>query len=160
MTRISLLFILILLATPTLRAQNLQHIKVKKAETPFLFFQKNNVNDTISPKKSDLFYLLMSDSLKNQIIIESQNAQLMQQTGDSLVLLKYLPGINYLHKFVLGEEVLNSGENVPLKKTKKEHLVLITMIDGASTLEKNKIKIVFRNKNNKTIFAEFNYQAY
>ncbi len=159
MPRSCFFIILFLSANCVFKAQNLQHIKVKKADSPFLFFQKFKANDTIWAKKNDVFYLLLSDSLKQQISIETQNGQLMRQDGDSLVLLKYLPGINYLHKFEFIESEENSQQKNARLKSKKEKLVLITLIDGASTLEKNKIKIVFRYKNNKSIFAEFNYIA-
>ena len=40
MPRFYFFIVLFLIATCAVKAQNLQHIKVKKADAPFLFFQK------------------------------------------------------------------------------------------------------------------------
>jgi hypothetical protein len=59
------------------------------------FFQKGNKTDTIQKNNGDIFYLVLSDSLKNRLAFMIDNAQLLPTANDSLVRLKYIRGIKY-----------------------------------------------------------------
>ena len=138
-------------------AQNPKLIKVKKDQSTFFFFQKGSKSNLITPNKSDVFYLVLSDSLKQVLEIETENAQITAAENDSLVLIKYLPGINYLHKYIPQEKDNESNGVLSSKKQLPSHLQLQTLINGASSLEKNKISVVFKVKQSGNTFASFYY---
>ena len=137
-------------------AQTIQKIHLKKDAAAFYFFQKGKASDTIFIGKTDVFYLLLSDSLKEKLNIETKNAQLLAEKNDSLVLLKYMPGINYLHKFLPQENDLIQLE---IKQNRKNKLQIVPLIDGANEIKSNKIEILFIDKTSKNIFAEFIYYS-
>lgn len=137
-------------------AQTIQKIHLKKDAAAFYFFQKGKASDTIFIGKTDVFYLLLTDSLKEKLNIEIKNAQLLTDKNDSLVLLKYMPGINYLHKFLPQDEDIIQIE---LKHNGKNKLQLVPLINGANEIKKNKIEILFIDKISKNIFAEFIYYS-
>jgi hypothetical protein len=147
---VTLLFLLVV--QQWVYGQKPAHIKVKKASLPFLFFNKNTTRDTIYPGKSDCFYLWVPDSLKPVLDIETLNAQLMAQKNDSTVLLRYVPGINYLQKY---SPVMNESEKPEVNKP----WLLLTLIDGANQTDRKKIQVIFRNKLTAAVFATFVYMV-
>jgi hypothetical protein len=127
-------------------SQNIDTLHFKKTNNQFLFFPKSENSTAISASQINLFYLLLSDALKNKLEIEISNAQLKSTNNDSLVQIKYLPSLNYLVKF---EKEKNQNSNFELK----------TMIDGESNFPLKKIRISFIQKFDSKIFAQFEYEV-
>lgn len=149
-------FSLLFTITHQLAAQKIERIFVKKDKKQFYFFPKYTFSDTIIPTKTDVFYLVLSDSLKMNSIVQTQNAQLQKGNNDSVVVLKYLQGINYIHKYIA-----NADEVIDTSKIRKNKLILdfTAMIDGPSALPQNKIKISFVDKFSGKTYAEFVYNV-
>lgn len=150
-------FLCLIWLTFNIHAQAIEQIHLKKNNQNFVFFQKGKACDTIVCGRSDLFYLLITDTLKQQLIIETENAQINSSSNDSLVLIKYIPGIKYLNKFVAEEKENNLMTQT--SKNKKTKISMITLIDGASNSLSQKIKINFIYKFSHQSFAEFTYFA-
>jgi hypothetical protein len=72
-------------------------LKVKKEDNRFLFFQKGIKTDTIIKNKSDLFYIKLPDSLKNNIQIFLKNGQFIKTDTDTLYRLIHISGMKYSH---------------------------------------------------------------
>ncbi|MES2516037.1 MAG: hypothetical protein V4580_17920 [Bacteroidota bacterium] len=72
-------------------------IKVKKEDNRFLFFQKGIKNDTLIKNKTDLFYIKLPDSLKQQISIYIENGQFTATENDTIYLLRPIKGMKYSH---------------------------------------------------------------
>jgi hypothetical protein len=139
-------------------AQKKDTIYLRKQNAGFFFFQKGKVCDTIVAGRSDHFYLILSDSIKQNFMIETENAQINPSLNDSLVVIKYLPGIRYLNKFVKDEKendlLLGAKDKNQISK-----LIMLTLINGASEMPLQKIKISFSNKISYELLAEFFYFA-
>lgn len=84
--------------------QDTKRLKLKKDRNAIYFFQKGTASNQLLEGQNDVFYLLVPDSLKPNIIINAENAELVQQSNDSLVLCKVLPGIRYEHYYRLDAE--------------------------------------------------------
>ncbi len=83
----------------SLCAQDTRSIRFRKTQDLIYFFQKTQSSDSLVQGKNDLFYLLVPDTLKPFVSITVENAQLILQDNDSLVLCKHLPGIRYEHYY-------------------------------------------------------------
>ena len=99
-------------------------LKVKKEDNRFLFFQKGIKTDTIIKNKSDLFYIKLPDSLKNNIQIFLKNGQFIKTDTDTLYRLIHISGMKYSHS--------------------KPDSVFNTLLEGNCTPSKN-ISIEFIN---------------
>jgi len=128
-------------------AQNPEKIKFQKNSTLIYFFPKGANKDSIVKNSNDLFYLVVPDSLKKHIVVYVENGKLIKTTNDSLVKLNYMQGLKYESQFVISE-VAESP-----KKIKKE-FELISLINGASSYEKNKILIQIINKKEEKVVIE------
>lgn len=131
---------MVLLNLPaSMQAQGPEKIRFKKDLQYIYFFQKAAQSDTIIKNKTDVFYLLVPDSLKAHLIIASENACISKLTNDSLVLCKYLPGLRYEQYYLLSDE-----EQVWKYRSG---------INGAAVVPREKILIQFLDKRtNKVIF--------
>lgn len=139
-------------------AQKKDTIYLRKVNPGFFFFQKGKACDTIVAGKSDLFYLILLDSVKHQFILETENAQINSTLNDSLVVIKHLPGIKYLNKFVKDEKETDYLVDVK-SKSQIPKLKMLTLINGASEMPLQKIKVSFINKSSNERMAEFIYFA-
>ncbi len=128
-------------------AQNPEKIKFQKNSTLIYFFPKGENKDSIVKNSNDLFYLVVPDSLKKHIVVYVENGKLIKTTNDSLVKLNYMQGLKYESQFVISEVA-----EAP-KKIKKE-FELISLINGASSYEKNKILIQIINKKEEKVVIE------
>lgn len=128
-------------------AQKPEKIKFQKNSTLIYFFPKSENKDSIVKNSNDLFYLVVPDSLKKHIIVYVENGKLVKTTNDSLVKLNYMQGLKYESQFVISEVT-----EAP-KKIKKE-FELISLINGASSYEKNKILIQIINKKEEKVVIE------
>lgn len=108
-------------------------LKVKKEDNRFLFFQKGIKNDTIIKNKSDLFYIKLPDSLKQNIQIFLKNGQFVKTDNDTLYRLIQIPGMKYSHS--------------------KPDSVFSTLLEGHCPLSKN-ISIEFINTKTQQIFLK------
>ena len=111
------------------------------------FFPKGANTDSVVKNSNDLFYLVVPDSLKKHIVVYVENGKLVKTTNDSLVKLNYTQGLKYESQFVISEVA-----EAP-KKLKKE-FELISLINGASSYEKNKILIQIINKKEEKVVIE------
>jgi hypothetical protein len=133
--------------TGILHSQNVETFKLKKNASLIYFFQKGNKNDTLAKDKSDLFYLLVPDSLKEYISVQTENAQLVATSNDSLVKLNYVKGLKYELLFQKEATVRRSGNRPKLYRC-------ITLVNGVSTLQGNKIIIQIINKKENGLVLE------
>lgn len=108
-------------------------LKVKKEDNRFLFFQKGIKTDTIIKNKSDLFYIKLPDSLKNDIQILLKNGQFIKTDTDTLYRLIHISGMKYSHS--------------------KPDSVFNTLLEGNCTPSKN-ISIEFINTKNQGAFLK------
>jgi hypothetical protein len=104
----------VLLAVP-LHAQEPLTVRVRKIHN-LVFFQEGVKSDSLIKNRSDIFRMVIPDSLKGKIAIETDNAILRKTDSDSLVKIEYLPGLNYR----------------TIYEPYKNKYVLVTMINGAS----------------------------
>ena len=132
-----------------IRSQKLEKIKFQKNSSVIYFFQKGVSRDTISKNSGDLFYLLVSDSLKKDIIIFIENGRLAKTLNDSIVKLYHMPGLKYESQFFIKETV--SEED--LKKIQKQ-FQLISLINGTSNVQKDKIIIKITSKKENGLIIE------
>lgn len=120
-------------------SQKLEKIKFQKDPSSIYFFYQGVKSDTLSKNKENLFYLLVSDSLKKDLVIEIDNGQLMVTGNDSLFKLNYIPGFKYESFYQKKQEL----GNPPSKKSPFEFQ---TFVNGVSALVVNRIQIVLRHK--------------
>lgn len=108
-------------------------LKVKKEDNRFLFFQRGINTDTIIKNKSDLFYIKLPDSLKNNIQIFLKNGQFIKTDTDTLYRLIHISGMKYSHS--------------------KPDSVFNTLLEGNCTPSKN-ISIEFINTKTQGAFLK------
>ena len=72
-------------------------LKVKKEDNRFLFFQKGIKNDTLVKNTSDIFYIKLPDSLKQNIQLFLKNGQFVKTDNDTLYRLIHISGMKYSH---------------------------------------------------------------
>jgi hypothetical protein len=126
-------FICIILLFISLSSSAQYALKVKKEDNRFLFFQKGIKTDTIIKNKSDLFYIKLPDSLKNNIQIFLKNGQFIKTDTDTLYRLIHISGMKYSHS--------------------KSDSVFNTLLEGNCTPSKN-ISIEFINTKTQGAFLK------
>jgi len=135
-----------------LSCQNPQTIKVKKENENFYFFQKGISSDTISKNKGDLFYFVVNDKLKNNLIILIENGQFVKTGNDSIFKFNYIRGIAYECLF---EKIPEKSLGQPLDK---DHVNIKyefkCLVNGVSAEERNRISFRFKLKNEAVPFLE------
>jgi hypothetical protein len=128
---------MIICLTVSLKAQNTEPIRFRK-DQQIIFTQKGSKTDTLSKGRGDLFYLMIPDSLKEDVSIYTQNAQFMPTANDSIKKLNYIPGHNY-ESFYIRKLYEN-------KKNPKPKPEFSTLVNGASLLGKDEIIIEIVNR--------------
>jgi hypothetical protein len=114
-------------------AQVADPIKVKKEKNIYLFYQAGTQTDTLTTSSGNLFYLVVSDSLKPFVSLQIENAQLVKTSKDSVYKLVYIYGLNY--------------EGSYQKRNNHKHedaYEFRCLVNGASTRNKNEIYIRFK----------------
>jgi hypothetical protein len=129
------------------KAQVPAKIKFKKNPSLIYFFQKGVASDTISKNKSNQFYLIVPDSLKESTVVLIDNAQLLLNKNDSLVNIHYMAGFQYENIYTVKETLESS-----IKKIK--HYEFKSLINGTSALPLPVIKIRILNKKEDEIILE------
>ena len=130
-------------------AQNPEKIKFQKNSTLIYFFPKGANKDSIVKNSNDLFYLVVPDSLKKHIVVYVENGKLVKTTNDSLVKLNYMQGLKYESQFIINEVLSDANPKILKKKFE-----MISLINGASSYEKNKILIQIINKTEEKVVIE------
>lgn len=141
---ISILFLLILNASS---AQSVEKIKFKKQNSLLYFYQKGPKSDTIVKNKSDLFYLVVPDTLKDKIVIFVDNGQFISTPNDSIVKLNFVPGFNY-ESFFLPEE------QRALTTHAKKQFHFKTLVNGTSLQPINGVRFKIVNKKEDAVIIE------
>ena len=78
------------------RAQ--EKVKIKREDNRFLFYQIGIKSDTIMPHQSDLFFIKLPDSLKQNLQINVANGLFKSVYKDSLIYqLQIVKGMKYSH---------------------------------------------------------------
>lgn len=149
MNSLHFLYIFILIAFNCF-CQEIAGIKYYKPHNTLYFFQKGTKSDTISDKEHRLFYLIVPDSIKDKLLIQTYNAQIKTTSNDSIVEIIFLPGLKYESRY---EVTYDHEISPPARKKsdekflpKKKRYSLVTLIDGVSSRAGNKITIVLVNK--------------
>lgn len=146
--RTCFLYLVVMMMSLFSQSQNVPVIKVKKNQVIY-FFQEGTKTDTLSFNKGTRFYLVVSDSLKEQTVIDVENGQLGKTTNDSIVELKFTPGIRYESFFSPGDNTKNS--NTPTFEYR-------VRINGTATTEANRIRIrIIDRKKEEVQFETFYY---
>lgn len=125
-------------------SQTVEKIKIRKDHKTLYFFQKGKASDTISPGLHDLFYINVSDTLKNDITFWIENAQLQSHSADTLLKIKYIPGLRYEAYYARKD---SAGT--------KYHWS--NFVNGAATIEKNKIRIQIFDRKDHELLLENNF---
>ncbi len=153
MNRFTLLFFAILFLSD-FYSQAPQIIHVKKTDDSFYFFQKGRSTDSISKTTGNTFYLIVRGKLRNRLVIDIENGQLLKTTNDSVFKFNYIKGIAYECFF---EKII---EGNPLeKRNKAKNTVTVKyyfkcLINGVSNEEKNKVFFRFKTKGDSEYFLE------
>lgn len=132
-------------------SQEIQTIKFSKSQ--FYFFQKGAKDDTLIDGKNNLFYLIIPDSLKPNLIVNIENGKLVATKNDSLVALDFLQGLKYESRYTL------RNEDIPIEKkrmsgSKNKHYDFVSLINGVAATPSKKILIRLVNKIDNTILLE------
>ncbi|MDI1355476.1 MAG: hypothetical protein PSX36_11180 [bacterium] len=130
------------------KAQEPQKIRFSKQSEFIYFFQVGPKSDSIIKNRSDRFYFLVQDSLKQNIFIEVENGMFSRTDNDSILKLDFLPGIKYETVYLKNQE--------PAYKEKKPNsrFELTTRVNGASEFDKRKIRIRVMDKRRNEILME------
>jgi hypothetical protein len=131
------------------QAQEPQKIRFAKDKKYIYFFQTGKKADTLKTAEDYSFYFLVPDSLKRFIVLQSENANFVITSNDSVVHCNYVPGIRYetFYSQVAGDlgnnpiaDNLEKGLNYKFKP-KTENLVLRCGANGAAVVAPKKIQI-------------------
>jgi hypothetical protein len=104
-----------------------------KKESSIYFFKQGVKSDTV--EKSALFYLVVPDSLKSLLVIDTYNGQILPGKNDSLVTISYVPGLKYETFYTTSADARS-----------KRKSALKTFINGVCDLPANKLRVVFFDK--------------
>jgi hypothetical protein len=89
------------------------------------------------------------DSIKKDITIFTENGRLVKTSNDSIVKLYHMSGLNYESQYIIKESSSQAG----FKKIQKQ-FQLISLINGTSNVQKNKIIIKFTSKKESGLILE------
>jgi len=140
----SYFFFIFFCISHTYFSQSSQKIRIRKDQTSFYFFQKGKSTDTISSGHCDLFYIRVSDTLKNELTFWIENAQLQIYQADTVLKLKYIPGLRYEAYFLKKDSA-----DVKYKWS--------NFVNGAAALEKKRIRIQIFDRKDHELLLENNF---
>ena len=142
-------YFIIFLITGTLNSQTAQKLKFQKNTSLIYFFPKSITADSVIKSTNNLFYFVVPDSLKKHITIYVENAKLLKTGNDSIVKLNYMPGLKYESLFIIKELPPAAGS-----KNFTKVFDLISLINGPSSYQKNKMLIQIINKKEEKVLVE------
>lgn len=129
-----------------LSSQSTEILRVKRNSAVIYFFQKNDSSNIIKAGDSDLFYFVVPDSLKEQLVLDIENGRFYDTGNDSLFRFKFLRGLKYEFKF------LKSSINDSL--TNNKHYNVTQVINGAALNRGNIVLFRIYNKRSQQILIE------
>jgi len=100
------------------------HIKLKREDNRFLFYQIGIKNDTVLKNKTDLFYIKIPDSLSTHYKIMIENGKFNKTDKVNTYVLVPINGMKYSHTI--------------------QDTILETLVEGISSETKN-ITIIIKN---------------
>ena len=130
-------------------AQTPEKIKFQKNSSFIYFFPKGAKADSVIKNTNDLFYLVIPDSLKKFVTVYVENGKLIKTINDSIVKLNYMQGLKYESQFIINEVHVDANPKILKKKFE-----MISLINGASSYQKNKILIQIINKKEEKVVIE------
>ncbi|MBA2613129.1 MAG: hypothetical protein H0U95_14260 [Bacteroidetes bacterium] len=142
----SVFYFLIIFISGNIYSQTPAKIKFQKNSNLIYFFNKGNSTDSVVKNSTNVFYLVVPDSLKKYVTVYVENGKLLKTSNDSLVKLNYMPGLKYESQFVINE--------MPDTKGFKKVFGLISLIDGPSSYQKNRILVKIINKKEEKVVIE------
>lgn len=132
-------------------------IKFAKDSKMIFFFQKGPKNDTLVKNKSDLFYLVVPDSMKSSFSLSAENSRLTKTSNDSIYQLEHMPGLKYETFFVKKEIPVNRPGGPKAQKNTIPQFEIKTLINGTAEKEKNLILIRITDKKDEKLMLENNF---
>jgi len=147
-------FLFAIFQLSTFYSQIPQIIHVKKTDESFYFFQKGNSTDSISKTTGNTFYLIVRGKLRDRLVIDIENGQLLKTANDSIFKFHYVKGIAYECFF---EKIIEGNPIEKRNKTKNKVTVTYEfkcLINGVSSEEKNKVIFRFKTKGDSEYFLE------
>lgn len=129
-----------------LEGQSTEIFRVKRSNALIYFFQKNDSSNIIKEKVSDVFYFVVSDSLKEQLVLEIENGSFYNTNNDSLFRFKFLRGLKYELKFQ------KSSTKDSVKN--KNNYTATQVINGATVSPSNIVLFRVFNKHNQETLLE------
>lgn len=148
-----LLFLFVFVATKAQKSDAVIHLKKESAY--FLFFQQGKKTDTINNSQNNIFYLLIPDTLKEELSFNTENAQIARYKNDSLVKVNYLPGLKYEYLFEK-EKSENDFEKKDKKTVNTKKGSFKSLINGATDLSPGLIRIQVYNRKTQLLLHEIN----
>lgn len=130
-------------------AQAPEKIKFQKNAALIYFFAKGAKADSVIKNTNDLFYLVIPDSLKKFVTVYVENGKLIKTINDSIVKLNYMQGLKYESQFIINEVPADANS-----KSLKKKFDMISLINGASSYQKNKILVQIINKKEEKVVIE------
>jgi len=129
-----------------LSSQSTEIFRVKRNNTIIYFFQKNDSSNIIKEKISDVFYFVVPDSLKEQIVLQIENGTFYTTNNDSLFRFKFLRGLKYELKF----QKLTGKDS----EANKKNYISTRVINGASVNPSNVVLFRVFNKHSQETLIE------
>jgi len=149
--------VLFFLASKSASAQPIEKIKFAKNATLIYFFQKGPKSDSVIKNKSDLFYLLVPDSMKASFSLIIDNGRLTKTTNDSVFKLENMPGLKYETFYQKSEAPSNTPNRHNNHQSLPPVYELQTLINGTTEKERNTILIRITDKKNEKLILENNF---
>ena len=143
-------FFFLLICAGSLFSQRRDTIRFKKDNSVIYFFQQSGARDTVIAGQGDVFYLLVPDTYKPFLSIQTENAMLKLQANDSLVKLIYMKGYQYESLY------LEREENVSQKVGRRSY-EFKTFINGTSASNEPRVKIRFIDIRDKQLIFSNTY---
>jgi hypothetical protein len=125
-TRAGIPLLLFIAVSCFLNAQEPLTVRIRRAHQ-FAFFQEGRRSDSLVAGVTDRFRLVVPDTLKPLLVIETDNGIIRRTSNDSIITVAYIKGINYRTVY----EAVNGK------------MVLSTMINGASDTPERTVVIRF-----------------
>lgn len=144
-----LFYFLMIFVYSRANAQTPEKIKFQKNSSLIYFFAKGAKADSVIKNTNDLFYLVIPDSLKKFITVYVENGKLIKTINDSIVKLNYMQGLKYESQFIINEVPGDANS-----KSLKKKFDMISLINGASSYQKNKILVQIINKKEEKVVIE------
>lgn len=133
----SAFFIFIIAHVSVLFSQK-HSFRIRK-DRPVYFYRMGDNSGPVVAGKSDMFVLLVHDSMKPSVVLDIENGRLENIGRDSVLRLQYLPGMRYEGVFTEKE-----GKNSVNKDT------FISLVNGITSCHRDSVRISVYDKKKET----------